>query len=490
MYSKINREIKNTKATKAEVISSLFWRFAERCGAQGVSFFVTLILARLLTPDDYGTVALVTVFNMILQVFVDSGMGAALVQKRDADDTDFSSVFYFNCIVCVIIYFVVFLAAPLVANFYQKPELVMIIRVLSLTIVISGLRNVQEAFVSRGLIFKKFFFSTMGSTFLSAVVGIAMAYLGFGVWALVVQQLVNTVTGTAVLWITVAWHPKLLFSIDRLKKLFLFGWKLLVSALLSTIYDSLYQLIIGKIYTASDLAYYTQGKKFPEVIITNIDTSINSVLLPAMSREQDDKVRIRSMTRRAIKTSSFIMWPMMIGLIAIADPLISLILTDKWLSVVPFLRIFCLCYAIWPIHTANLNAINAMGRSDIFLTLEILKKIVGVAVLLATMWYGVLAMAWSMLFMGIIGLIINSYPNKQLLNYSYIEQIRDISPYILVSAVMGFIIYPIQILQLGNLITLFIQIPFGIVIYGFLSRGFKLDSYLYIEESIRNFLNR
>jgi len=379
------------------VISNFLWRFAERCGAQLVTFIVSIVLARILSPNDYGTIALVTVFITILQVFIDSGLSTALIQKKDADDLDFSSVFYFNFVVCIVLYLLMFFSAPYIAKFYNDLSLTPIIRVISLTLIISGVKGVQQSYVSRNMLFKRFFFSTLGGTIFSAVLGIAMAYAGFGVWAIVFQQLSNNTIDTLILWITVKWRPVKKFSWLRLKNLLSFGWKLLASSLLDTVYNNLRNMIIGKLYTPADLAFYNQGDKFPKLIVTNINTSIDSVLLPTMSNEQDNPVRVKEMTRRAIKTSTYIMAPLMIGLAFCAEPIVRLVLTDKWLPCVPYLRIFCVTYLFWPIHTANLNAINSMGRSDLFLKLEILKKIIGMILLLSTMWFGVMAMAYSLL---------------------------------------------------------------------------------------------
>lgn len=471
----------------SKVTVNFFWRFLERCGAQGVTFIVSIVLARLLDPNVYGTVALVTVFTTIMQVFIDSGMGNALIQKKDADDLDFSSVFFFNISVCSFLYLIMFFAAPFIAGFYKMPELTPIVRVLSLTLVISGVKNVQQAYVSRNMLFKKFFFSTLGGTIGAAVVGITMAYLGFGVWALVVQMLFNTAVDTIILWITVKWRPKMMFSFKRLKVLFSYGWKLLVSSLIDTVYNDLRQLIIGKLYTSDDLAFYNQGKKFPQLIVTNINTSIDSVLLPTMSKAQDDRSVVRSMTRRAIKTSTYLMMPFMMGLAICAEPLVSLILTDKWLPCVLFMRIFCVSYAFYPIHTANLNAIKAMGRSDLFLKLEIIKKIVGLIAILITMWISVEAMAYSLLVTTVLSQIINSWPNRKLLGYSYLDQIKDMLPQIALSLIMGIILYLVQLIGLNSLLTLCIQIPLGIVIYILGSKVLHIDSYEYVISILKGF---
>ena len=475
---------------KISVFSNFIWRFAERCGAQLISFIVSIVLARILAPEDYGTVALVTVFIAIMQVFVDSGLGTALIQKKDADDLDFSSVFYFNFVVCLILYVGMFIAAPYIAAFYEDVTLVPVIRVLSLTIVISGVKGIQQAYVSKNMLFKRFFFSTIGGTIFSAFLGIGMAYAGYGVWALVVQQLSNTIIDTLILWITVKWRPQKVFSWMRLKCLLKFGWKLLVSALLDTAYNNLRNLIIGKMYSSADLAFYNQGDKFPKVIVTNINTSIDSVLLPTMSNVQDDRERVKQMTRRAIKTSTYVMAPLMMGLAFCAEPIVRIVLTDKWITCVPFLRIFCITYMFWPVHTANLNAINAMGRSDWFLKLEIIKKIMGMIILLSTMWFGVMAMAYSLLLSNVVSQIINSWPNRKLLDYGYLEQVRDFVPGILLAVVMGVCVYFIGYLPLPTIITLMIQIIAGAAIYIIVSALLKLEEFEYLFGMVKSFVKK
>lgn len=462
------------------VISNFIWRFAERSGAQLVTFAVSIVLARLLMPEDYGTVALVTVFTTIMQVFVDSGLGTALIQKKDADDLDFSSVFFFNFAICIVLYLVMFFSAPLIASFYNMPELTPVVRVISLTIVISGVKGVQQSYVSRNMLFKRFFYATLGGTIFSAFLGIAMAYAGFGVWAIVAQQLSNTVIDTLILWITVKWRPKWMFSWKRLNGLLGFGWKMLCSALLDTVYNNLRSLLIGKVYSSADLAYYNEGKKFPNLIVTNINTSIDSVLLPAMSKEQDDMDRVKNMTRRSIMVSCYIMAPLMIGLACCASNIVVVVLTEKWLPCVFFLQIFCITYMFYPIHTANLNAIKAMGRSDLFLKLEIWKKVIGLILLLATLFISVKAMAYSLLISTLTSMIINSWPNKKLLDYSFLEQMKDILPSILLAVGMGVSVYLMGVLNLPTLPLLLIQVICGVLIYVTGSAVFKLEPFIYL----------
>ena len=472
------------------VIKNFLWRFAERCSAQMVSLVVSIVLARLLAPEDYGVIALVTVFTTIMQVFVDSGLGTALIQKKNADDLDFSSVFYFNFAVCLVLYAVMFAAAPFISRFYNNAALTPLVRVISLTIVISGVKGIQQSYVSRNMLFKRFFYATLGGTIFSAFLGIGLAYAGFGVWALVAQQLSNAAIDTLILWLTVPWRPKKMFSWDRLKGLLSYGWKLLASGLLDRVYSSLRSLIIGKMYSPADLAFYERGNQFPDVIITNINTSIDSVLLPTMASSQDDRATVKSMTRRAIKTSTYIMAPLMMGLAFCAEPIVRLVLTEKWLPCVPFLRIFCITYMFYPIHTANLNAIKALGRSDLFFKLEIVKKIVGLTILLSVMWFGVMAMAYSLLLSSVLSQIINTWPNRKLLDYSYPDQLKDILPSILLAVGMGICVWLVSLLHLSDVITLLLQIPLGAAIYIGVSAALHLDSYVFLIDTLRPMLKK
>ena len=476
--------------SRQKVISNLIWRFMERCGSQVISFVVSVVLARLLAPELYGSIALVTVITSVLQVFVDSVMANALIQKKDTDDLDYSSVFYFNLVFCLILYIGLFFAAPLISRIYKDMSLVPVIRVLGLTLVVSGVKNVQQAYVSKTMQFRRFFFATLGGTIFSAVVGIGMAYGGYGVWALVMQQLLNAAVNTAILWVTVGWKPKLMFSFQRLAGLISFGWKLLVSALLDTVYNKLYQLVVGVVYSSADLAYYNKADQLPVLVVENINSSIDSVLLPVLSAQQDKREQVREMTRRAIKMSTYVMMPMMAGLAACAEPLVRLLLTEKWLPCVPYMQIFCVCYAFYPLHTANLNAIKAMGRSDMFLILEIIKKAVGFLALVITMRMGVLYMALSRVFTGVLAQIINAWPNSRLLYNPYLQQLRDMLPAILLSTVMGLLVYTLNFLGLGDFVTLALQVLAGVGIYVLGSLLFKLDSFRYILSILKNLLHR
>lgn len=477
-------------SSKSKIFSGVLWKFGERITAQLISLLVSVVLARLLSPDDYGVVAMVMVFITIANVFVSNGFGNALIQKKDADNLDFSSVFYINIGIGIVIYIVLFLCAPYIAAFYEMPSVTLILRVLGIRIIVASINSVQQAYVSRNMLFKRFFWSTLFGTLISGVVGIVMAYNGYGVWALVAQYLVNTCTDTVVLWFTVKWRPELKCSWKRAKTLLAFGWKLLVSGLLDTGYAQLQSLIIGKRYTSSDLAYYNQGEKYPSFIVININVSITSVLFPAMAQYQDDREKLKQMTRRAIQVSSYIMWPMMIGFMVVSEPFVRLVLTDKWLPCLPYIRIFCLSYGLWPIHTANLQAINSLGRSDIFLKLEIIKKIVGLSIVLFAVNYGPLALAYSVIFAGIIGTFINSYPNIKLLNYKYYEQIKDMLPGLMMAILMALIIYPIAWLNIPDILVIIFQIIGGAIVYLLLSRVTKYEVFTYLLQTVEERLGR
>lgn len=478
------------KVTRKSVLSGLFWKFLERMGAQFVTFVVSIVLARILLPEDYATIVIVMVFITISDVFVKSGFGQALIQKKDVDDVDFSTVFYFSVTLGLLLYILLFFTAPYIADFYREPILCNVLRVMAIRIPIAGLNSVQQAYVSRHMMFKKFFFSTLGGVIGSAVIGIIMAYQGVGVWALVAQYMSASIIDTCVLWCIVKWRPVLAFSVKKMKELFGFGWKILVSSLLETGYTQLNNMIIGKVYTASDLAFYNKGQQIPNLVVTNINSSINSVLFPALSKEQDDIVKIRQMTRRAIKTSSYVVFPMLAGVFAVADVLICILLTDKWSDCVIYLRLACLTYALWPIHTANLSAIQAVGRSDLFLKLEIIKKIVGIVFLIIAIPRGVVAIAVSMIVSSVFSSFINAWPNRKLLQYKYREQLWDIFDALVLSVVMV-----IAVMFIGGLIEnmylcLAVQVCVGIIVYVGMSKLFKVESFEYIYGMLVEYLKK
>lgn len=475
---------------KNKVLSGLFWKIMENGGVQGVQFVVSIVLARLLSPDEYGIISLITIFITIANVFVQSGFNTALIQKKEADEVDFSSVFYLSLGVAAILYAALFLAAPFIGNFYDKPELSPVLKVLSLILFFGAFNSIQTAVVSRRMQFRKLFFSSLGAVAASGMLGIACAGLGAGVWALVIQQLSYQLISGIILWFTVRWRPRRLFSWERVRVLFSFGWKLLCSSLIDTVYNNVYGLIIGKIYNSEMLAHYDKGNQFPQLLVNNINGAIQSVMLPALSTSQDERERMKAMVRRSITTSSFLVVPMMAGLMAVAEPMISLLLTDKWLPCVPFLRLMCLSYAFWPIHTANLQAINAMGRSDVFLKLEIIKKGIGIAALIAGLPFGVYVMVALKPVVSLISTFVNAWPNQKLLGYSLKEQWADLLPSFLLSAVMGVAVYRLSFLGLGAFATLCLQVAAGAVLYAGLAWALKVECFRYLLGTVKEWIGK
>ena len=488
LYGNDNSEAMLKKAKEnlnKKVFSGLIWKFGERFTAELVTFVVSIVLARLLMPDDYGVIALMMVFITIANVFVINGFGNALIQKKNADNRDFSSVFYFNIIFSIAVYFILFAFAPAIARFYHMPVICPALRVLSLRIVIASVNSVQQAYVSRNMLFKRFFWSTLFGTLLSGVVGIVMAYKGCGIWAIVAQYLTNTCVDTIVLWITVKWRPEKYFSFRNLGELISYGWKILVSGLLDTGYNQLRNLVIGKKYSSADLAQYNKGQQYPQLIVTNVISSISGVLFPAISKCQDDLNNVKNITRRAIKVSSYVMWPLMIGLAVIARPLVIVMLTEKWLPCVPFVWIACFTFGLYPIHSSNQEAIKALGRSDLFLRLEIIKKTIGVTILIISMRYGVMAIALSQIVTSILSTFINASPNRKLLGYSYIEQIKDMIPSFALAVAMGIVIYPLAFIIKNNILLIIAQVIAGIFIYIGLTKVFKNDNLSYLLKFVK-----
>lgn len=469
----------------SKVVKSLFWKFSERMSSQLVTFVVSIVLARLLTPDDYGTIALITVFITLSNVLITSGFSSALIQKKDADEIDFSSVFFLNLTFGAVIYTLLYFAAPTIAEFYKMPILCNALRVLALVIPIMAANSVQQAYVSRKMMFKKFCYSTLSGSLFSGIVGVAMAYAGMGIWALVAQYIVNNAANMLVLFIVLDWHPSFVFSLKRTKALFSYGWKLLCSGLLDTGYSQLTSLLIGKLYTSADLGFYNRGQQYPQLVVVNINSTISSVLFPVLSQKQEDFSEVKCYTRRAIQVSSFIMWPMMAGLAVCAEPLVRLMLTEKWLPCVPYLWIACFTYGIWPVHTANLEALKAIGRSDLFLKLEIIKKAVGLTVLLLTIPHGVMVMAASAVFTSIIGAFINAYPNTKILGYTYREQLSDMLPAMLWSALMILILLPIQKWIPSDFLSIAVSVLIGAVYYVAVSILTKSSAFAFLWQMIR-----
>lgn len=472
--------------------ASFLFKLTESVGTQGISFVVSVILARLLDPSDYGVLTMLTVFIAVSQVFVQSGLNTALIQKKDVDETDLSSVFYVSLLIAAALYTLLFFLAPAIGAFFGMDALSPVLRVLALVLLPGALVSVQNAVIARQMAFRRLMAASLLSTALSGAVGIGMAAVGLGYWALVGQQLTNQLALALVLLRMVKWRPRALFSWARVRVLIRFGWKLLASSLLETGYNNLRTAVIGKKYAQETLGFYNRGKQFPELVMNAVNGSIQSVMLPVLSDEQDDMLRMKQMMRRSVMVSSFLVLPMMAGLAAVAEPLIRLLLTDKWLPCVPFLQICCIDFAFYPIHTANLQAINAMGRSDVFLRLELIKKSYGLAILAASvlLFDSVYAIAWGAVVSTLLAAVVNASPNRRLLGYGYLEQMRDVLPAMGLSLIMFLTVSALRRLPLAPFPLLVCQTAAGVVIYGALSLLLRLESMRYLTDMLRGLLAR
>ncbi len=473
-------------------VSALTWKLFERFGVQGTQFVLQIILARILDPEHYGTLSLMVIFTTLANVFIQSGLNTALIQNKDVDEDDYSTVFWISLGIAGVLYGVIFATAPLIASFYEMPDLVAPLRVLALMLFLGALNSVQLAKVSREMQFQKVFISNIGAVLTSGVAGIVIACLGGGLWALVAQSMLYTFVVCIIMRFTVRLRLRFICNVKRLKVLFSFGWKLLVSNLIDTVYQDLRSLVIGKKYDSSTLGYYNRGKQFPQFIINAVNSSVQSVMLPAMSAKQDDKKQIKTMMRNSITLSAYVIFPMMAGLAGVATPLVRLLLTDKWLPAVPYMRIYCFTLAFYPVHSCNLQAINAMGRSDIFLKLEAVKKTLGLCTLLFAVFCfdSPIAIALTGTCSTLINCFVNAYPNKKLVGYSYFEQMRDILPSFAASVVMLGGVLLLGLLPLSSILLLVVQIFAGILIYLAISVLFKPKPFMLLLQTVKKMFHK
>ncbi len=456
-------------STLDSIAKSFVWRFMERFGAQVITIIVFVLLGRILEPEVFGLLSLITAFTAILDVFVDGGIPTALVQKEGADEIDYSSVFYFNILFSLLLYALLFIVAPYVAAYYSNDGLTLIIRVVGISLIVSGFKTVQIAYISKNFLFSKLFTANIISSLLSGVAAVILALWGYGVWALVAQSIVSQSCSMIVLWIIVPWRPRWLFSIRRLGTLINYSWKVLATNLLSTGYDKLSQLIIGKKYSPEDLAFYIQGQYIPYSLISSINVSLDSVLLPGFSKEQSNKESIKELSRLSIRVCSFIIVPMMIGAAAVSDGLIVLLLKEKWLPASPYFRIACFSFAFYPVASVNSNIMKALGRSDMLLKVETIKKVLGVGAIVLSMSYGVKAIAYALLAANLLGVTISMWAGNKMVGYRLKSQFQDVLPSLLISAVMGVSVMLASSLGISSNILVVIQILFGIILYCLLS---------------------
>lgn len=472
-------------------LKSFCWKLLERGGSAVVQLIVQVVMAHLLAPAQFGALAVMLVFVNLGNVVVQSGLNTALIQSPAVDAKDYSTVFWMSLIVSLALFLGIFIMAPFVAAYYAMPEITWPLRAISLLLVINAYNSVQIAKITRDLEMRKIFIGSLWSVAISAVVGIGSALIGFGLWALVLQQLSYQAVNCLVHAMQLDWRPTFDFSISRSKELFSFGSKLLISGLLDTGYQSLSNLIIGKMFNPVILGLVSQGQKYPQAIGGMIDSAVQPVMLSAVSKVQDDKIYVKRLVRRALKMSTFLIAPAMVLFATVAPTLIPVVLGEQWGPCVPFLQIYCLVFALLPIHSTNLQALNGVGRSDVFLKLEVVKKTIGVAVLAfcAFVLKDVYALVLSYLFTGLIATFINAAPNKTIIEYGYLEQVKDIAPSILVALCCGVILLPINSLAFSALFRLPFQVIAFCSMYLGLAKLLHFEQLDYVVTFVGGFFN-
>lgn len=478
------------KNMEGKIASGLFWKILENGGIQGVQLIVSLVLTRILLPEDYDLIALVTIFITICNVVIQYGFNTSLVQKKNADDLDFSTVIILVLVMAAVLYSILFIAAPFISDFYDEPRLTLILRVLSINILFCGLNSILYAKVAREMRFRRMCLSCMVSVVLSGTLGIILVLSGVGVWAIVGQQISYQVLVFIILGLGLRWFPGFKFSVERARSLFSFGWKILLSSLIDTVYNNSYGMIIGKRFPGGQLAFYNKGDQFPQFIVSNLNASIQAVILPVMSSKQDKPAEAKALLRESIKMGAYVVFPMMTGLALVARPLIILVLTENWVGCVPFLQILCFSYILWPVHTANLQAVNGMGRSDMYLKLEIIKKIIGVLSICISIKFGIMVMVALQTVNSFIGMFLNMHANGKILNYGIRQQVKDILPVAFLTAAMGAAVYCVGLLPLGNAALLTVQMLTGISVYLLLSRIFKISTLDRMIKLLKNMIKR
>lgn len=474
------------ESLKNKTVKGTLWSTLERFSVQGIQFVVMIIMARLLTPEDYGLVGMLVIFIAVSQSLIDSGFSQALIRKQDRSEVDNSTVFYFNIGVGAVLYFILFFSAPLIARFYNEPVLTPITRAIGLSLVLNSLVVVQRALLTIRLDFKTQAKASLAGAVISGVVGIWMAYKGFGVWAIVWQQISNLAIITIILWVLSKWKPVWAYSWASFRELFGFGSKLLASGLLDTLYRNMYLIVIGKVFKAADLGYYTRAHQFSDFASSNITGIFQRVTYPVLCTIQDDDLRLSDVYRRLLRTSAFIIFPLMLGLAAVAKPMVLAFLKEQWLFTAVLLQILCLSEMWYPVHAINLNLLQVKGRSDLFLKLEIIKKVLGVTMLCITLPLGLIAMCWGMLANSVIALIINTHYTGKLIHLDFLAQMRDLLPILMLSLATGGLVYAtVTLIPMNPWVGLSVGIAEGVTVYVVVAKVLRFREFSELVSIIR-----
>lgn len=475
---------------KDKTVKGVGWSAADNVISYAVSFVVSIILARLLTPDDYGLLGLIGIFTAISATITTAGFGNALIRKKSPSNADYNTVFIFNLATSIVLYFVLFLCAPAISRFFGREELVALTRVSSLSIVIGALALTQRVQLTKRIDFKTQMKIKLIAYFSSGVIGIVMAFLGFGVWALVAQHLSSSLLEMVCLWLFNKWIPKLYFSKDSFRELFGYSWKILVSRLIDTIWKELYQVVVGKFYSPATLGQYTRAKSFAQLFSTNLTEVVQRVTFPVLSEIQDDKERMIAAYRQMIKVTMFVTAICMFAVGAVAEPLIYCLIGAKWHEAATYLPFICVSMSLYPLHAINLNMLQVQGRSDIFLILEIVKKIIGIGPLAVCIFFGIRWMLIVSIITGVIYFFLNSYYTGKDLGYTSWMQLKDIAPSYGIALVMAVSIYFFKYLPISNFLILPIQIMVGAAIVWLLCEKTQLSEYEEVKTIAKNYLSK
>ena len=466
------------ESLKNKTVKGMGWSAVENVTRMGVAFVVSIILARLLSPEEYGLIGILTIFIAIFNAIVDSGFTNALIRKQDATDTDYSTVFYTNLVLSVVLAAALFSCAKPIAVFFERPELVDLTRVMSSVVIINALAIVQRARTTKAIDFKTQTKITFISSITSGAIGIAMAYMGYGVWALVGQQISNQLLSTVFFWIYNKWMPKFVFSWASFKDMWAFGSKLLASGLIDTAWKEIYQVVIGKCYSPATLGLYTRAKQFADLCSSNLTSVVQRVSYPVLSSIQDDRTRLKFAYQRVIKTTMLPTFVLMLGMAACAESMIYVLIGEQWLECVPMLQIVCTYGMLYPLHALNLNMLQVQGRSDLFLKLEIIKKIIAIGPLLLGVFVDIYLMLAGSLVTSLISYYLNAYYSGPFLNYSIKEQVRDILPSFGVALSMAIPVFAMSFIPMNPFILLPLQVAVGAAITIGICEAAKLPEYV------------
>ncbi len=473
-----------------KTVKGASWSFIDSIASQGITFLVGLVLARLLTPDDYGLIGIITIFISVFNSIVDSGFSSALIRKKDATDKDYNTVFVSNMVVSLILCVALYLCSPLIADFFERPQLDALLKTMSCIVFINAFAIIQRTLLVKRIDFKTQTKISLISSITSGVIGIGMALKGFGVWSLVCQQISRQLLNTIFLWVYARWYPKLQFSFESFKELFGFGWKLLVSGLIDTVWREIYQVVIGKCYSPATLGQYTRAHQFGSIFSSNLNTIVQRVSYPVLSSIQDDKVRLKAAYKRIIKVTMLVTFTLMLGMAGTAESMIKVLVGDQWLEAVPFLQIICFSMMLYPLHSLNLNMLQVQGRSDLFLRLEIIKKCIAVIPLCLGIFVDIYYMLIGSVFTGFFGYYLNAYYSGPALDYSIKEQVKDILPSFGIALAMGLTVYAMSYISVSPFLLFPLQILAGAFITIVLCRITKLPEYQEIESIASDFIKK